>query len=89
MKNFVELAKREEGGYKGSTFHRVVKGFVVQGGDTTKGDGTGGMSIYGPEFEDENFVIPHFVGCVSMANRGPNTNSSQVRKMERILIRCE
>jgi cyclophilin family peptidyl-prolyl cis-trans isomerase len=64
--------------YKGSTFHRVIKDFMIQGGDFTNGDGTGGESIYGEKFADENFVIKHTKGGqLSMANAGPGTNGSQ------------
>lgn len=79
-KNFIELSK--EGYYNGVTFHRIAKGFVIQGGDST-GTGAGGRSIYGPTFEDElnqntlSYKEGYMRGVVAMANSGPNTNTSQ------------
>ena len=78
-KNFLTLCtNKTKPNYLGCNIHRIIPGFVIQGGDFENGDGTGGYSIYGKVFEDESFTIKHnSEGLLSMANHGANTNGSQ------------
>jgi cyclophilin family peptidyl-prolyl cis-trans isomerase len=82
VQNFATLLQRRDAAgracYLGSTFHRIIPGFMAQGGDFTAGDGTGGMSIYGPVFDDENFLRQHSrAGILSMANGTFNVENEQ------------
>jgi len=76
--NFVALAAGTPGfGYQGSVFHRIIAGFMCQGGDISNGNRTIPRSIYGKSFPDENFILNHLPGFINLANAGPDTNESQ------------
>ena len=75
VNNFLQLCEKKA--YVNSSFHRIINNFMIQGGDFTNFDGTGGVSVYGNKFDDENFILKNKKGAVVMANSGPNSNGSQ------------